>query len=27
VNGCNIRSDLAIIARTIPWVLEGQGSY
>ena len=27
VNGCSIRSDLAIMARTIPWVLEGQGSY
>jgi exopolysaccharide production protein ExoY len=27
VNGCGIRSDLAIMARTVPWVLEGQGSY
>lgn len=27
VRSCSMRSDLAIIARTIPWVLEGQGSY
>jgi exopolysaccharide production protein ExoY len=27
VKGCSIRSDLTIMARTIPWVLEGQGSY
>lgn len=27
VHNCCMRSDLAIIGRTIPWVLEGRGSY
>lgn len=27
VRTCSVGADLRIIARTIPWVLEGRGSY
>lgn len=27
VRGCSVGADLRIMARTIPWVLEGRGSY